>query len=494
MTFHEDPDLEGRLRRIADQPQPPVPESVYRYAGEVARHKGGPRMGFSFRVGRGLSPLASAVGVIGAIAVAVLVAGLVLCARTNLAAPQSPSASAPTVAPSVTPTPSPFVRPTHAVSPAPTMIATGFTTPGVADGWKGFAWTHLAAGSPMLYDSQVQGSGIGQVLHWKGGYVASGSVGLFGSPWPSLGLWTSPDGQTWTPVTSIDATAVVVSVAPIGLLAVAVDATGSSMPGSVWTSSDGVSWHDAGVSNLPGSPVSIAGTDTGIVATVGVQSGTGKSATGTFLVEFSTDGVNWTRETVGNLGSSQGGAFGLPPHVQSNGGQFFLMGTPAPLASTTGFVLASSQASDEMWLSGDGRTWTRSAGGYSMFADFIDFGRDGMLLHTNANAAPGANGQAYSTDGGKTWHEDAHYGPLGQAPCPQWDCSTGPDGAIASNGTVLVAVKNGGKQAWLSYDGHAWTPIQWTGGDPFAAGYGGFGGFLVMPRGVLLAGAYGAAQ
>jgi hypothetical protein len=57
-----------------------------------------------------------------------------------------------------------------------------------------------------------------------------------------------------------------------------------------------------------------------------------------------------------------------------------------------------------------------------------------------------------------------------------------------------VAVKNGGKQAWLSYDGHAWTPIQWTGGDPFAAGYGGFGGFLVMPRGVLLAGAYGAAQ
>jgi hypothetical protein len=149
-----------------------------------------------------------------------------------------------------------------------------------------------------------------------------------------------------------------------------------------------------------------------------------------------------------------------------------------------------------MWLSSDGKAWTKSAGGYSssggLDADYIDFGRDGMILHTDAyGAAPGATGIAYSNDGGQTWHEDTNYGPLGPTTC-QGECVNGEDGVIGANGTYFVAVKTGGKQAWLSYDGQHWSSIAWTGGNPTGAWNG--NGFLVMPRGILVANLYGAAS
>lgn len=407
----------------------------------------------------------------------------------SLGPPTTPSPG-PTLA---YPTSTPALEATATASPGPTMTATGFTTPGLSTGWTGFSWSQLAAGNPMAQDSgQLDGSGVSQVLRWRGGYVATGSVSLFGQTSPSLGLWASPDGQTWTAVSSIDAAAVVVSAAPVGLVAIGVDPEGSMVPRSVWTSSDGASWHDAGTPNLAGSLVSMAGTDTGILATVDIPGSGARGSYDSYLIEYSTDGVTWTPENVGDLSSSQGG-YGLPPHVQSNDGHFYLMGSAGPLTSSSDVRLVSSEVRDEMWLSDDGKTWTRSGGGYSMLADVIDFGRDGMLLHTNAAAVPGGNGLAYSTDGGATWHDETNYGPLGKEQC-QGECGTGPNGVIGSNGTVFVAVETGGKKAWLSFDGHTWSTVEWAGGDPSDAGYGGYGGFLVMPRGVILAGAYGAAR
>ena len=406
----------------------------------------------------------------------------------------SPSASAaPSVGPTATPAPSstPTASATPVGSPAPTMIAAGFSTTGLTTGWKGFSWSQLVSDSPLITSGGL-GSGVSQVLRWRGGYVASGSVP--DHSWPSMGLWTSPDGETWTPVTTIAETGVLVSAAPGGLIAVGVDPA-TLTTGSVWSSSDGKQWRNVGAPKLPGSILSIAGTDAGIVATVDVVTGTGKSATGTYLVEFSTDGVNWSPEPINTGGTGNGftSTGNSDPHVQAGNGRFFLMGTSGPTTASrsTGFVLTSSVvAKDQMWWSDDGRAWTPCRGSYTAFASYIDFGRDGLLLHTASNAIPGGVGQAVSTDGGKSWRPDDGFVPLGVASCTG-ECSVGPDGVIGSNGTVFVAVKNGGKKAWLSYDGQTWAPIAWTGGDPSSAG---LGGFLVLPRGVVLRSMYGAAR
>jgi len=370
------------------------------------------------------------------------------------------------------------------------MMASGFTTAGIANGWSRFSWT--PAGTTLR--------GIDQVLQWSGGYVATAPPRNFSTPPnPSPGLWISADGKTWTAVRAISDDAVSISVAPAGLVAIGGNTTaaGDQMLGSAWSSSDGRNWTNLGQPDFPGSLVSIAGTSAGIVATVEIWQGTGKFQHGSFQIEFSTDGLHWTAENVSpGLASAQDG-YGEPPHVQTNAGRFYLMGSAGPGTTSTGTRFASSVSPpDEMWLSGDGKTWTKSAGGYSasgLDADYIDFGRDGMILHTNAyGAAPGATGIAYSSDGGQTWHEDTNYGPLGPTTC-QVLCGNNEDGVIGANGIYFVAVKNGGKQAWLSYDGRHWSSIAWTGGDPTGTSYGG-NGFLVMPRGVLLAGSYGAAS
>jgi hypothetical protein len=372
------------------------------------------------------------------------------------------------------------------------MTATGFTSSGILTGWNGFSWTKLAAANPILGDAtNVTGSGVTQVLKWRGGYVATGSI--FGnSDVASTSLWTSPDGATWTPATSIHETGVRVSVAPAGLLAIGVDPTTDAL-GSTWTSSNGTDWTNAGTPNFGGALLSIAGTDTGIVAIVSVTTGTGKFATGNYLVEYSTDGMTWSPETIES--GMTWNANAPAPRVQSNAGRFFLLGSIAtPVADAGGqprMILAASVAPPSyVWWSDDGRTWTRSGGSFQANPHSIDFGRDGMLLETSWNAVPGGTELARSTDGGKTWTPDAKFGPLGPVTC-SGECGTGPDGAIGSTGTVFVAVKNGGKQAWTSFDGATWTPISWAGPDPSSVG---LGSFVVLPRGVLAGDMYGAAK
>ena len=372
-----------------------------------------------------------------------------------------PSVAPPTPPASRTPGPTP-------PGPHPTMVTTGLTTPGLASGWTGFSWP------------KTQPAGIGnvhQVLAWRGGYVATESI--FGSEGLSAGLWTSPDGQTWTAVTSIDNEDVMVAVAPIGLIAIGFnDSLTQDAPQAVWASSDGVSWQNLGKPNLLGSISSIAGTDAGIVAVVNVCPNA--CASSSIQVEFSTDGLNWTADDVGDLTGFQ--------VVQSNAGHFYLMGVANAVASSTGFTSLASESRGEMWLSGNGTNWTQSSGGFSLIPEHISFGRDGLVLTTMSDGTPGGYGQAYSTDGGKTWKDDPGFGPLGQAVC-QGECAAGADGLIASNGSTMLAIKNGGGKAWLSYDGQTWTPIAWTGGNPANAL-----NFVVLPRGVIFNGRYGVAQ
>ena len=504
MTFHDDPedkDLERRIRSIADSPQPPVPGSVLRYASEVTRQKRGLKMRFSpgFPFGRGPARLASALGVAATLVVAVALAGVLISERSHQAGPSSSNSQSTAATGSTKPTSSTSVAlatqtPQESLpvgTPGPTLTNANFYTPGLDAGWQGFSWNGLAANNPMVASPDLAGSGVRQVIKWQGGYAATGSTP--GRLESSSGLWFSSDGQGWTPANlghGLTEPSIIVAAAPVGLIVVEIDA--SRAPQSVWTTSDGLNWKgSSGVSNLPGSLVSIAGTSTGIVATVAVTSGTAKAPTTTYLVEYSTDGEHWSAEPV-----EPGVAWAdHAPTVQSNAGRFFLLGsTTSPLAQVggTGIVFASSAAAPSyVWWSDDGKTWTRSGGSFEAAPQRIDFGRDGMLLETTWNGAvPGGTELARSTDGGKTWAPDAKFGPLGPSTC-SGACGTGPDGVIGSNGTVFVAVKNGGKLAWTSFDGATWTPIPWGGPDPATVG---LGSFVVLPRGVLAGDMYGAAK
>jgi hypothetical protein len=501
MTFHKDPedrDLERRIRSIADSPQPPVPGSVLSYASEVTRHERGSRMRFSpgFHFGRGPARLVSVLGVAAALVVAVALAGVLVSERSNQTGPSSSNSPSTSATGSTKPTSSASAvvatqTPHESIpagTPRPTVTNTNFETPGLATGWQGFSWTRLAANNPMIANLDLAGSGVRQVLKWQGGYAATGSTP--GNPEPSACLWLSPDGQDWTPAKTMPTEArVMVAVAPVGLVVIGIDASGTAK--SVETTPDGLNWRGTDVSNLPGSIVSIAGTSNGIVATVAITSGSGKAASSSYLVEYSTDGTNWSPETVG-----PGVTFdAYAPTVQSNVGRFFLLGSTASAVARagveTGVIFASSNVYPSyVWWSDDGRTWIRSGGSFQAAPKSIDFGRDGMLLETSWNAIPGGTELARSTDGGKTWAPDAKFGPLGPATC-SGECSTGPDGAIGANGTVFVAVKNGGKQAWTSFDGATWTPISWAGPDPATVG---LGSFFVLPRGMLAGDMYGAAK
>ena len=481
MTFHEDPDLENRLRRIAASPQPPVPDSVMRYAGEVTGKKRGSIMRFSFAsvFGAGRSRLLPAFGVIGAVVIAAVLANLVLTARGQTGGSLAPSGSA---GPTGSPT---------AISPT---IGTQFTTPGVSTGWKGLTWSPLSAAAGVQY-----------LTKWSGGYLATGS-GYGGTQGPTTALWSSADGRTWTETSAAGSTQVVVAAAPAGLVAIAVAPTQSLLMGfgsakSVYTSADGLTWQSAGTPNLPGTLLSLAGTDKGILAVVdtsprAMASPSSDAATRfpsiRIDVYFSTDGIHWTTDAVdpsvtGNL-SEIGNFPGAVAHVQSDGGRFFLLATE-PLVST-----GQTQTTSHVWWSDDGRNWTRSGGSFSHCPSYIDFARDGMLLHTTCLGYPdGVLGQAYSTDGGKTWNPDDAISPLGALAC-QGSCVGRPDGAFGSNGTVIVAIKKGGRQAWTSTDGHTWSPVAWGGADPSQAIGGAVAGFVVMPHGVLVNGSYGAAS
>jgi hypothetical protein len=257
-----------------------------------------------------------------------------------------------------------------------------------------------------------------------------------------------------------------------------------------------MNWLNAGSPSGLTSVDSIAGTSAGLVATGHSEVGSGKLATQTFSVAFSSDGITWTPLEIqpGITWDDVG------PQVQSGDGRFFVMGGYTSSVADTAFRLdafarsgglggrspvgAGATGKGGLWWSDDGRKWTST--GDWVYAASLVFGRDGMLVYESPRLIPGGVGLGMSTDGGKTW-ASAQDGPVGSIVCGQGECSPGPDGTFASNGTVIVALKTNGK-TWVSYDGKTWTLIKGVGPA------NNFGTFLVLPRGVVVAGAYGAAR
>ena len=408
--------------------------------------------------------------------------------RGSLGPPITPSPGPSLATAGILSTSSPAAVPTSTPTPTTPAAAPALTTTGLLTGWTGFSWAGGQAAG---------GNSIGKVIRWRGGYAAIDTTSN-----PGRALWTSPDGEIWTRVTALPPYWYELAASPAGLVVIVVDYGARSAPdqtfptpapysATVWTSSDGVTWQDFGSPDVP-CLLSIAGTSAGIVATVAQPASTGQCG-GPDGVEFSSDGLHWTPEVV-----EPAVAWQAAPLVESDGNRFFLMGETTVALARSGdpaeFVLTSSMSRSYAWWSDDGVTWTRSGGTVGGNGSRIDFGRDGMIMTVDYSGfAPGGVGIAVSADGGKTWTPDSNFGPLGAVSC-SGECSSAADGVIGGNGTYLVAVKTGGKQAWLSYDGVTWTPIAWSGGDPSSSSANGFGGFTVLPRGVLLTGVYGAAH
>ena len=411
-----------------------------------------------------------------------LVAGCSVAGASPTPTSMASASPSPMIAASIAPADVPPSLQPSAPTPAPS--AATFTTPGVASNWTGLSWSQLPSDNPLV----TADPGV-QVLAWQHGYVVYGTTGGRESGF----VWTSPDSETWTQATSIVAPQVLVAASAAGLVAV-----GSTVPtDTVWTSTDGVQWHDAGSPSGIGEVDSIAGTSAGFVATGHTQNGSGKFATQTFSVAFSTDGITWTPVAV------QSGITwdDVGPQVQSGSNRFFVMGGYTDGAAETAayrldafdavggvggrdLVGSGAQGKGGLWWSDNGRTWTST--GEWVYATSLVFGRGGILAYESPRLIPGYIGLDVSTDNGKTW-ASAHDGPLGAVVCGQGECTEGPDGAFASNGTVIVALKSDGK-TWISYDGKTWTSIAEIGPAD------NLGTFLVLPRGVIVGSSYGTAK
>ncbi len=357
--------------------------------------------------------------------------------------------------------------PTPTATPG-VVSGTVFTTPGVAASWRQFSWSPLASDSPLL-------SGL-EIIPWHGGFVAYGGL----SSGQASDVWFSIDGLTWTPV--LEAPSLVVAAGPSGLVAIASDANSAQ---TVWTSIDGSHWVDAGQPQGVATVTTLGGTSAGFVAAASGQAGTGKFASGQFGIAYSPDGIRWTPVTVAP--GLQWDEYG--PAVQSGNGRFFIMGgLPAGAAQSQGAfrLVSSQQGTPVLWWSDDGRSWHRATGAIGFYGSRIDFGQDGMILHSGTRSIPGATAVSLSTDGGKTWQAESAFSPLGETVCGQGECSPGPDGDIASNGTLFVALKSDG-HAWTSSNGKSWTPIPWVSSTRSFP-------LTVWPRGVVVGDRYGAAK
>jgi hypothetical protein len=393
---------------------------------------------------------------------------------STVAASPSPTESRPSFAPATPTVGATTIEPTsgYAVPSAPPssqpIQGTRFTTVGVTSNWRGFNWSPLSSDSPLLLGLQL--------LPWHGGFVAYGGL----SSGQASDVWFSTDGLTWTPV--LEAPSLVVASGPNGLVAIASDASSAQ---TVWASADGSHWIDAGQPQGVGTVTTLGGTSAGFVAAVSSQTGTGKFASGQFGVAYSPDGVHWTPVSVEpNLVWDEYG-----PQVQAGNGRFFLMGgLPAGVAQNqSAFRLVSSQQGTAvLWWSDDGRAWHRATGATGYYGSRIDFGRDGMILHSRTREIPGASALSLSTDGGKSWQAESTFSPLGETVCGLGECSPGPDGEIGSNGTLFVAIKSNG-HAWTSSNGKSWTPIPWVSSTRSYP-------LTIWPRGVVVGDQYGAAK
>lgn len=410
------------------------------------------------------------------LAVAVIAVGIgvrLSSSPGSVGASQSPGASRS----------NPSAEPSPVVTPTALASAPVATLP--ASDWKSFAWTSASsAGLPFMAEKS-------STLRWSHGFVVSG-IGpdqLYSNKPLTWQVWTSSDGVSWTEAGGVAGSGVYVAEGPNGLVAIGLSPLGSPETQTVWTSADGRTWSKAGTTSGLGHMVSLAGNSSTLVALWDHSAGTDCSVNSIFSTETSADGLHWTKVPQVTFGYSQ---ISTPPFVNSAGGRLFAMG-PAGNSGTSvrqvaNQCLSTAPVRGTTWWSDDGKTWHLAGGNLRGLPWAIDIAAHGLLLEGTLDSAPGGYTIAYSTDGGQTWTDDQSFAPLGPVCTGKCPSGTGPDGYYSSNGSVIVTVKSDGSKAWISSDARTWTQIKWGGPVPDVLGV------LALPGGVVAGDQYGAGK
>ena len=242
----------------------------------------------------------------------------------------------------------------------------------------GTQWTQVAPQAAAL-------PSLGAVAAWRGGFVAFADSG-------SRIVWTSSDGRAWTPVRPApraftDAVVTDVVAASPGLVAVGArldpGETDEPVGGLVWTSRDGATWTRVGGERTfdlnEGNINSVALGGPGLVAA-------GADIDGT-VVWTSRDGASWER---------------LP----RDRAVFAGASISAITAWRDGLVALGARipdAVDLQWASRDGRTWVQepTEGFFGVRDGVADLSQvAGRMVAVGSDAAGGA---IWVSDDGRSW-------------------------------------------------------------------------------------------
>jgi hypothetical protein len=423
------------------------------------------------RIRSGL-PVSMAATLLAVVVIAVAIGVRPASGPSSVGASQSASASGSS--PAIVESGQPSAVPSGLPSPTAPASVPVATLP--ASDWKSFAWSSASsAGIPFIREKS-------STLKWSHGFVVSG-LGpdqLYSNKDFVYRLWTSSDGVSWTEAGGVTGSGLHVAEGPNGLVAIGLS-VGRPETQTVWTSADGRTWSKAGTTSGLGHMVSLAGNSNTLVAIWDHSAGTDCTLNGGFSTETSADGLHWTNVAQVAFGYSQMSA---PPFATSAGGRLFAMGPAADFGISVQLAgnncLSTAPGRGTIWWSDDGQAWHLAAGNLRGLPWAIDIAAHGLLLEGVLDSAPGGYTLARSTDGGQTWTDDQSFAPLGPICTGACPSGTGPDGYYSSNGAVIVAVKSDGSKAWISSDARTWTQIKWGGPALDVLG------ILALPGGVLV--------
>jgi hypothetical protein len=428
MSHDEDLDLERRLRRIAEDPEPAVPGSLYRHldivaegaAGEGVRPAGRAAISALPRGRQSDRSQVRALVALAAVLFAFIAGGILISV---------PRTTGPAAEPSV---------------PA-------------SDRWTRLEWHDVTSTSAGLFAANPWDNGItfpAAVVAWPGGLAATNGSGV----------WTSIDGRTWKLVSGpqyakflgvigghlVALTDPVASCAEI--------ASGPCLTsGRIWAKGNGDDWTSE-LLPFSGSLMSLTTSPTSAVITVLPM--TSADPGGPQLIYVSADGIDWHQAQIPADMSTSTDLI-----VSSMAADFIAIGKGVNPGN-------SGSASPELyWVSGDALVWSRISPDVpnqrAMFALFR-----GLL----GLASPGLMGDVglHSADG-VTWVYDQDQVPSGLSGQSQ----------EMSDGRRIVVAENWNTEFWASLgDGH-WQPLE-QGGD--IGSLPGGGQAWLLPNGVLYAG------